>query len=227
MATVVITGANRGIGLALTKTYAARGDTVHAACRAPDEASELREVGGNVQLHAVDVGHHASIDSLAQAITEPVDVVIANAGVYGLSGADQTFADLDFKGVDFTFNINTIGALKTLQAFIPHVSKSDGKKLVAITSKMGSIDDASSGMIAYRSSKTALNMALCCAANELQDKGIAVGTLHPGWVRTRMGGDNAPTTTQESADGLASVIDSLTPGPKAAFKDFRGDAIAW
>lgn len=227
MANVVITGANRGIGLELTRAYAEAGDKVFAACRAPADASDLKALTGDIAVHQVDVTDHASIDRLAAEISVPVDIVIANAGVYGQSGADQSFSGLDFDGFRFAVEANTVGALKTLQAFLPHVRQSEGKKFVAITSKMGSIDDASGGMIAYRASKTALNMAMSCAAFELKGEGIAVGTLHPGWVQTRMGGSNAPTTPRESAAGLKSVIASLQPADKAVFKDFRGATIAW
>ncbi|MEM1410561.1 MAG: SDR family oxidoreductase [Pseudomonadota bacterium] len=224
---IVITGANRGIGLEFVKQYAAGGAEIHAACRNPGDAEDLKAVEGNVTVHQTDISDHSAIDKLASDVGGALDIVIANAGVYGKDGADQSFTGLDFDGMRFAFDINTIGALKTLQAFTPHVKKGNGKKLVAITSKMGSIDDASGGMIAYRTSKTALNMAMCCAAFELQGEGIAVGTLHPGWVRTRMGGDSAPTMPHESAAGLVSVIESLKPGPKAAFKDFQGNDLSW
>ncbi|NRA29744.1 MAG: SDR family oxidoreductase [Parvularculaceae bacterium] len=227
MPTIMITGANRGIGLELTKQYLARGAKVHACCRNPEEAADLSALAGDITLHSVDVSNAPSITDLAASVDEPLDIVIANAGVYGKQGADQSFANLDMDGFQFALQVNTFGALRTLQAFLPHIKRGQGKRMVAITSKMGSIDDASGGMIAYRASKTALNMAMCCGANELQSEGIALGTLHPGWVKTRMGGDNAPTTPEESALGLIKVIEGLEPGPKAAFKDFRGDTIAW
>lgn len=227
MPTILITGANRGIGLELAKHYLAQGARLHACCRHPADADDLKALNGDMEIHVVDVADQASIVRLAEEVNEPLDIVIANAGIYGKPDADQSFANLDMEGVQFTLQVNTLGALSTLQAFLPHIRKGSAKKLVAITSKMGSIDDASGGMIAYRASKTALNMAMCCGAYELQGEGIALGTLHPGWVKTRMGGDNAPTTPQESAAGLVKVIDGLSPGPKAAFKDFRGDDIAW
>jgi len=227
MPTVVITGANRGIGLQLAKQYAAAGARVHAACRNPDVATDLKALSGDITLHAVEVTEAPSLEALAKDINEPVDIVIANAGVYGKEGADQSFSGLDMDGFRFAMEVNTIGTLSTLQSFLPHLKKGEGKKMVAITSKMGSIDDASGGVVAYRASKTALNMAMCCGAFELQGEGIALGTLHPGWVQTRMGGDNAPTTPAESASGLINVIDGLKPDPKAAFKDFRGDDLAW
>lgn len=227
MPTVLITGANRGIGLALTRHYATDGARVHACCRNPEDARDLDAVNGEVQIHALDTTDHGTVDALAAAIDEPIDIVIANAGTYGGSAQGQTFGNLDFDAMRHAFDVNTIGTLKTLKAFLPQVRRSEARTLVAISTKMASIADASGGVIAYRASKAALNMAMCCLAYEVKDEGVAVGTLHPGWVRTRMGGENALITTEESARGLAGVIANLEPGDKAPFKDYRGETIPW
>ncbi|MEM9284658.1 MAG: SDR family oxidoreductase [Pseudomonadota bacterium] len=227
MNTVLITGANRGIGLELTKRYAANGAKVHACCRHPHDADDLKALDGDIAVHALDTADHAATDDLASTIDEPIDIVIANAGVMGKDSSDQSFSSLDLTNLRYTLEINTVGAVKTLQAFLPHVKRSQGKKLVAITSKMGSIDDATGGYIAYRASKTALNMALSCAAFELQNEGIAVGALHPGWVRTRMGGPNGTISVEESAEGLITVIEGLEPANKAPFLSYDGTDIAW
>lgn len=227
MTTVLITGANRGIGLELTRHYAASGARVHATCRKPSEADDLRAVEGDVHVHTLDTTHHDELATLAKTIDEPVDIVIANAGIYGPHRGSQSFTDLDAEAVRQTMEVNLVGTIATLQHFLPHAKKSEGKKLVAISSKVGSIADASGGAIAYRTSKTALNMAMCCAAHELKEDGIAVGSLHPGWVRTDMGGPNGLIEADESARGLADVIDALEPGDKATFKDYKGDTIPW
>ncbi|GGY47030.1 SDR family oxidoreductase [Parvularcula lutaonensis] len=227
MTTVLITGANRGIGLALARHYAGEGARVHATCRRPAAAEELRRLSGDVNIHALDTTHHDEIATLAETIDEAVDIVIANAGIYGPDRSRQSFVELDADTVRMTMEVNLIGTIKTLQAFLPHTRRSQEKKLVAISSKVGSIADASGGAIAYRMSKTALNMAMCCAAYELKGEGIAVGTLHPGWVRTDMGGPNALIDPDESARGLVQVIRDLKPGDKATYKDYKGEDIPW
>ncbi|MEE4209165.1 MAG: SDR family oxidoreductase [Parvularcula sp.] len=227
MSTVLITGANRGIGLALTQHYAGAGHRVHATCRNPSEAEDLNAVNGEVTVHELDTTDHEAIRRLAQSVDEPIDVLIANAGIYGPDRGGQSFAQVSAEALMRTMEVNLVGTLMTIQSFLPHVKKSAGKKVVAITSKMGSIADASGQAVAYRTSKTALNMAMCCAANELKAEGIAVGTLHPGWVRTDMGGPNGLIGTEESAAGLAKVIDGLQPADKAAFLDYKGETIPW
>ncbi len=201
MPTALITGANRGIGLALTRQYASEGYRVHACCRTPSEADELTAVEGDVTVHALDVTDHAATDRLAGEVAGPIDVLIANAGVYGPKAEAQSFGSLDYDGLRRTFETNTLGALKTLEAFAEHVAKAKGK-MVAMTSKMGSIDDASGGMIAYRATKAALNMGVCMAAAAMQDRGVAVAVVHPGWVRTDMGGPNGLISAEESAEGI-------------------------
>ena len=227
MKTVLITGANRGIGLALSRHYAAEGARVHATCRHPQDAGELAAIRGDVTVHALDVRDDEALAGLARTISEPIDIVVANAGIYGPDRRAQGFETVDAAGLRETMEVNLIATIATLQAFLPHVRQSTEKKLVAISSKVGSIADASGGSIAYRTSKTALNMAMCCAAYELKDEGIAVGTLHPGWVRTDMGGPNGLIDAEESARGLAKVIASLRPGEKAAYLDYKGDLIPW
>lgn len=227
MTTVLITGANRGIGLELARHYASEGAKVHACCRSPASADTLKAIAGDVTIHALDTTDHDQLTSVADAITDPVDIIIANAGVYGRSRTEQRFEALSADELNYTLDVNVTGTLKTLQAFLPHVRKGSAKKLVAITSKMGSIEDASGGAIAYRASKTALNMVMSAGAFELNSEGIAVGTLHPGWVRTDMGGPNGSISPEESAKGLAKVIDSLQPSDKAAFLDYSGKEIPW
>ncbi|MCQ8183883.1 SDR family oxidoreductase [Parvularcula maris] len=227
MTTVLITGANRGIGLELTRHYAGEGATVHACCRTPSEARELSGIAGSVHIHQLDTTDHGRLGELAKEISEPIDIVIANAGIYGLPDEDQSFEKVSAENLSRTLEVNLTGTVETLRAFLPHARRSEGKKLVAITSKMGSIADASQGAVAYRVSKTALNMAMTCAAAELKGEGIAVGTLHPGWVRTDMGGPNGNISPEESAKGLAKVIEGLKPSDKATFTSFSGEDLPW
>ena len=226
MPTALVTGANRGIGLALTQQYASDGWRVHACCRTPDAAEELHGAGGDVTVHALDVTDHAAIDALAARIEEPVDLVLANAGVYGPGSDRQGFGSLDYDGFRHALEVNLLGALKTLEAFLPHAERASGK-LVAITSKMGSIEDASSGMVIYRASKAALNMSIAMLAPEAKARGVAVGLLHPGWARTDMGGPNGLVSAEESAQGLRARIAALTPTDKPAFLAYDGQEIPW
>ena len=226
MPTALITGANRGIGLELTRQYAADGYTVHACCRTPSQASELRGVEGRVTVHALDVTDHGAVDALASEIGEPLDVVIANAGIYGPDREAQTFGSLDYDAIRQTLETNTLGALKTCEAFLPHAAKAKGK-VAAITSQMGSIDDASSGSTAYRVSKAALNMGLAVAAAEAEPQGVAMALFHPGWVQTDMGGPNGKVTPEESARGLREQIGKLTPQKKAPFLTYDGRTMPW
>jgi NAD(P)-dependent dehydrogenase (short-subunit alcohol dehydrogenase family) len=226
MPSVFITGANRGIGLELARQYAAEGWTVHATCRDPDKAQELQSISG-ARIHQLDVTDRGRIKEVARIVDDPLDVVIANAGIMGPKGDLQTFGQLDYDGWADTLAVNTLGAVATCEAFTPHLERGERKKMTAITSKMGSIDDTSGGRTAYRSSKTALNMAMTAAAAGLADRGIAVGVLHPGWVQTDMGGPSALISTEESARGLRQVIDGLEPAPKAHFRAFDGKEIPW
>lgn len=231
MPNLIVTGANRGIGLEYVRQYASAGWTVHATCRQPEKATALTTIKGDVTIHALDVSSISDIQSLANHINHPFDVVIANAGIMGGAntprGAGQQFGSLDYAAWLEVLQINTLSAVATCEAFVPHLQKGEMKKLVATTSLMGSIEDASGGFTAYRSSKTALNMAMSLAAFDLQQDGIAVGVLHPGWVKTDMGGESAPTSATESVSGMRDVIAGLTPGPKAVFKDFTGKTLPW
>lgn len=227
MPTALITGANRGIGLELVRQYASGGYTVHACCRTPSEADDLRAVEGPVTIHALDVTDHAAIDALAAAVADPLDVVIANAGVYGPKSDAQSFGSLDYNALRGTLEVNTLGAVKTIEAFAPHTARSEGRKMAAITSQMGSIADASSGSIAYRASKAALNMALAVAAPALKERGVALGLLHPGWVQTDMGGPNGKVTAEESARGLREQVARLAPADKAPFLTYDGRELPW
>jgi NAD(P)-dependent dehydrogenase (short-subunit alcohol dehydrogenase family) len=219
---VFITGANRGIGLEFVRHYAADGWTVTATARDPDSATELKAVAGDVTVHGLDVADRAAIRALADT-TGPVDHLIANAGVMGLG--NENFGSLDYGAWAKVLEINVLGAVATLEAFAPKLAS--GSKAAALSSLMGSIDDASSGMFAYRTSKAALNMAMKLIAAELEPKGIGVCALHPGWVQTSMGGPNAKITTEESVAGLRKVIEGLKPGDGQLFVSYAGESLPW
>lgn len=224
MPTILITGANRGIGLEFVRQYAADGWSVHACCRNLDEAEELKSIEGAVTAHALDVANVAAIRALAKKIDAPLDVVIANAGVGGWD--IPAFGELDYEAWADVMTVNLYGAVATCEAFAPHVKKAKGK-IAAISSRVGSIGDASSGAIPYRTSKAALNMAMKLIAAELESHGVAAAPFHPGWVKSGLGGPNAPVEAKESVLGLRQRIAEMQPTASPKFVDYAGNELPW
>lgn len=219
MATIVITGANRGIGLELTRQYMQNGDTVYAACR--KSAPDLDATGANV-VTGVDVTDRASLKTLAAAVGGAIDVLIANAGTltYGRYGA------VDDEAVMRQFNVNSLGPLRTTEELDGLLK--DGSKVCIITSRMGSIaDNGSGGAFGYRASKAAVNAIGKSLSIELAPRGIAVGLFHPGWVRTEMGGPNGLIDAPESATNLRKNIDALSTETTGAFLHIDGTTLPW
>ena len=228
MTTVLITGANRGLGLEFTKQYAADGLQVLACCRNPQAASALQAVAANnsnITIYTLDVGDFAQIDALAlQLKAQNIDVLINNAGVYPHS----TFGDTNYDDWAAAFKVNAMATLKMAEAFVQHITRSQLKKMAVVTSKMGSIDDNTSGeSYAYRSSKTAVNMVMKSLSIDLKPYGISVVTLHPGWVQTDMGGPNGLISAHTSVSGLRNVIHGLSLASTGKFIAFDGKEIAW
>jgi len=226
MPTVLITGANRGIGLEFARQYAADGWRVLATCRKPAVATELKAIAGDVQVHALDVRDDEQIPVLAVALAaEAIDVLINNAGVIGPrehSGKMDTDAWLE------VFRINSIAPLHMAEAFAEHVERSGRKLIVNITSKMGSIaDNTSGGSYVYRTSKAALNMVAKTLAVDLASRGITVVLFHPGWVRTSMGGPGALITAKESVAAMRSKIGTLHQGDSGKFFNYDGRPLPW
>jgi NAD(P)-dependent dehydrogenase (short-subunit alcohol dehydrogenase family) len=227
---VVITGANRGLGLGLARAYAERGDEVWATARKPAEAGELQALAraseGRVRVHALDVRDDEQVGAFAAALGGAgVDVLINNAGVAGTwSTTLQTF---DAEEALRCFDTNALGAVRVTRALVPNLRAARGK-IANMTSRMGSIGDNGSGRgYAYRLSKAALNMATRNVAHEVKGFGGIAIALHPGWVRTEMGGDGA---TEEIADAVArivSVIDRLKPGDSGRFWHADGTELPW
>lgn len=223
MATILITGAGRGIGLELAKAFIAAGDRVIAAVRDPAAAAiQLPEA----QCLPVDVG---SDDSVAQLKAElgqtPIDLLINNAGVIG--PAQQSSMLMDFTGFLETLNINTLGPLRVTQALLPNLKRSAAPRVAIISSRMGSMSHATSDRMAYRASKAAVNKVMQCLATDLADDNIAVASLHPGWVRTDMGGAAADIAPATSAAGIKAVLDRLTVKNTGRFWNYDGSEIAW
>lgn len=226
MPTILITGANRGIGLELAKRYAADGWQVIASCRKPKEAKALNAVEGDLDIRALDVAKPASISKLKAALgNRPIDVLLNNAGIYGQRGG---FGKTDAKNFLGTIQVNTLGPLLVAEAFLPNLVKGGLKKIASITSKMGSIGDGpGGGGYAYRASKSALNMVMANAAAELKGKGIVTVVLHPGWVQTDMGGRGAPVKVGDSAAGIMKVIAGVTPATSGRFYNYDGQSLPW
>lgn len=228
MSTVLITGANRGIGLEFTKQYGEAGWHVLACCREPKTAAALNALAANhskINIYTLDVADFKQIDVLAKQLNNvAIDVLINNAGVY----PEGNLSDADVKNWLNGFMINSIAPLKMAMAFRPHIAKSQLKKLATLSSKMGSIDDnTSGGSYMYRSTKTAVNSVMKSLSIDLREHGIAVVTLHPGWVETDMGGPNALINTQTSVAGLRKVIEHLNLANTGKFIAYDGKEIAW
>ncbi len=226
MTTILVTGANRGIGLEFVRQYAQDGAAVIACCRSPAKADKLKALAGNIKMMELDVGDSASAAKLASALKgQPIDVLINNAGTYGPER--QSAADSDYAGFIETFRINSVGPLMVAQALRANLLLGSDKKLVVLTSKMGSISDSSGGSLAYRASKAALNMIMHGVAKDLAHDGIAVAILHPGWVQTDMGGPGAQITVEQSVKGLRARIAELNRRSSGRYLDYQGKEIGW
>jgi NAD(P)-dependent dehydrogenase (short-subunit alcohol dehydrogenase family) len=228
--TILITGANRGIGFEFVRQYERDGTRVLACARLPGEAKELLDLAaaskGKVTVHPLDVAADASVAELASEIgAEPIDILINNAGVYG--GTRQRLGDIDYDGWLRTLNVNALGPVRVTQALRPNLSRGREKKIVAISSMMGSTARHDGGALIYRSSKAALNNAMRGLALALKADGFTVAILHPGWVKTSMGGSGATLNPEVSVSALRKIITSLTPSDSGRYLNYDGSKIDW
>lgn len=229
MAVVLITGANRGIGLALVKAYASRRDKVIATVRATSDCFELdafvKTAAKWVEVIEMDVADAAEIGRARRKLeAEPIDVLINNAGIGGPER--QTATDMDFDGLIETLNINTVAPLRVATAFLPNVKAAKGK-IITLSSQMGQVQSASTDSLAYRVSKAAVNKLMRGLAAELKPQGIPVLIVHPGWVKTDMGGEGAQLTSDQSASQLQKLIDKLDIASTGKFLAWNGKELAW
>lgn len=236
MATVLVTGANRGLGLEFARQYIDDGWGVIATCRDPDSATQLRRLAAQhagSEIRRLDVTDFDAIDALAAELQDrPIDVLINNAGVFGPKrSADgdfrQSFGSIDYEIMADILRVNTMAPLKMAEAFSEHVSASAQKKIVTISSRIGSIAEGDPGLYAYRTSKAAVNMAMATVARELESQGVIVSVFNPGWVRTDMGGSRASLEVDDSIRCLRKLIDELTIDDSGAFIDYDGRRIPW
>ncbi len=230
--TVLITGANRGIGLELARQYQADGWRVLAACREPAQAVELQQLvaqSPRTSVHRLDVTQGEAVGELAREFSaQPIDVLINNAGVFGPRGArGQDFGTLEIAAWRDVLETNLLGALRVAEAFLPALLRGEQRKLIAVTSIMGSISGNDGRYYAYRTSKAALNCAMKGLARDLANRRVIVAAVHPGWVKTEMGGQAASVAVAESASGMRRVIARLTLASSGNFYDFRGQALPW
>jgi NAD(P)-dependent dehydrogenase (short-subunit alcohol dehydrogenase family) len=223
MKTIFITGANRGIGLELSRRYADAGWRVIAGVREVARAQPSLPFAECVE---VDVAESASVAAMAAKYNKnTIDVLINNAGVIGPDA--QSSSQMDFDGFLDTLNVNTLGPLRVTQALLPALKRAMHSKIITITSKMGSLSYAPSDHIAYRASKAAVNKVMQCLATDMRPEGIAVAVIHPGWVRTDMGGAGADIDVSKSAKGIMSVIEKLSISTTGQFWNYDGSAIQW
>lgn len=221
MATIVIAGANRGIGLELAKQYAAEGHDVIRGMRGVDQADP--PFGTTI---ALDVSSDEGVALFAAGLGDlPVDLLIANAGVIGPERQSST--DMDFPGFLSALDVNVLGPLRVVQAVLPNLPRAKDSKIAVISSMMGSMASAQSGHVAYRASKAAVNKIVQCLATDLASEGIAVASLHPGWVRTDMGGAGADIDVRTSAAGIRTVLDKLDAANTGRFWAYDGKQLDW
>ena len=226
MPTVLITGAARGLGLDFTRQYAAKGWRILACARKSDG---LKGIQGDIYHHSLEVTDYKAVKALAEKLKgESIDVLICNAGVGGERGSNaQDLGSLDPAEWHRIFEINTLAPLMMAEAFVDHVARSQQKKLIALSSILGSIASNTGGRYFYRASKTALNMEWSCLARDVAGKGLICVAMHPGWVQTDMGGPTATLTIDQSVPAMVKVIDALKPSDNGRFLQYDGSELPW
>ncbi|MGB8356572.1 MAG: SDR family oxidoreductase [Chthoniobacteraceae bacterium] len=227
--TILITGASRGIGLALCKELIGKGHRVVAGMRNPDGWQGLAKVDYPCQTVQLDITSQDSVQSAAKAVGEMVsgiDVLVNNAAIFPEEG-NESIRDIDLAHFGAAFETNVVGTLRVTRAFLPLLEKGTNPRIVNISSGAGSISGKDDhGYYAYSTSKAALNMATRALAAELKPQKICVVAMSPGWVKTDMGGPNAPLTPEESARSIAKTIDHLSMRQTAMFLDRDGEPYA-
>ncbi len=239
MSTVLITGANRGIGLEFARQYAADGWTVIACCRDPDgeSAEDLRVIAdasqGRVSLEAMDMLDHGSIETVAQKYAgTAIDVLVNNAGIVGPIPIQdhldaQHFGTIDYEVWDQVIRTNTFAPIKMAEAFVDHILAGDEKKIITLSSTVGSLQEDKTPAFCYCTSKTAVTKAVLLVAEELRDKGVIAMVFCPGHVKTRMGWGGATVEIPDSVAGMRGLIAGFTMDDTATFRRYNGDTVAW
>jgi NAD(P)-dependent dehydrogenase (short-subunit alcohol dehydrogenase family) len=218
--TVVITGANRGIGMAMSKIFKAKGYLVYGVCR--ESSADLNKLDVRV-ITDVDVATTKGIDNLTKALDGVnIDVLICNAGIL----RDESLSNLNLETIREQFEVNAIAPLNIVDTLQSHLNK--GSKVAMITSRMGSIaDNGSGGRYGYRMSKAALNAAAMSLSKDLYSESIAVGIYHPGYVQTDMVNNNGDISANEAATRIIGLIDNLSLEETGVFKHSNGEVLPW
>lgn len=234
MPTVLVTGANRGLGLEFCVQYAQDGWRVIATCRAPEQAEKLQALAqshGDVSVTQMDVADHQSVDSCAaQMSAEPIDVLINNAGIANDDFPRQMLGDFDFAFWQSIFQTNTLGPMKVTEAFLPHLKAGHQKKVAAVSSTVGSLSEMNAYPVyPYATSKAALNKGMRLMAEQLKATGISVVCLCPGHAKTDMGlkAEGASVEIDDAVSGMRSIIDNLTLESSGTFRRYNGETIPW
>ena len=230
MSTILVTGANRGIGFEFVQQYLAMGEQVIATYRNEKNSDQLISLcrdESNLEIFKLDVAFDSSMEEFGQGLgDQPIDVFINNAGIYG--PRDSVFGKVDEADWLSVLRINALAPLFLTQLLIENLRHGELKKLVYVTSKMGSIEDnRGGGSYVYRSSKAALNAVVKSISVDLESEKMAVAVLHPGWVRTDMGGPNGLIDTKTSVAGMVQVIRNLNVESSGAFFNYDGNVIPW
>ncbi|MBX7145695.1 MAG: SDR family oxidoreductase [Alphaproteobacteria bacterium] len=226
MPTILITGTSRGLGLEFTRQYLKDDWHVIACCRSLATSSNLKSLKGNIEICELDVTDEKQIENLAKKLsTQKLDILLNNAGV---GTFEDTLGKTSTTSWVSTFVTNVIGPIHMVEYFRGSLLKGDKKLVVNITSRMGSIEDNQSGQYyAYRTSKAALNMATKNLAVDLKSDNIKAVAIHPGWVKTDMGGQNAPLTVNESVTAIRRTIDTIKPQDTGSFLNYDGSKLPW
>lgn len=222
--TVLVTGANRGMGLEYVKQFKAKGFDVIGTARKPARATELNAM--DVDVVQLDVTDADSVAAMAKRLEgRAIDIIVNNAGY--LNRTDSSLGTVDFEIMERTLAINTMGPLRVIKALMPNLEKGKGKTVVNISSQLGSITNSTGGLYSYRTSKTALNQINKILSEEYKDKGFVFTVVHPGWVQTDMGGPNATYTIEKSIINVMKVIEGLTTDDNGKFYDLNGKTLPW
>ncbi|KCZ85318.1 short-chain dehydrogenase [Hyphomonas adhaerens MHS-3] len=223
MTTILITGANRGIGFDLARAALNKGWQVYGSVRTEAQAEQTAaELGSGFTPLVFDVTDRTAVSAAAASLDAPIDILINNAGTIGPPDADQTTLNMDFGGFARTLEINTLAPLAVAQAFLPHLRKSENGRILTVSSQMAWMGYAKSDRIAYRASKAAVNKVMQGLATDLAPEGISVCLIDPGWVRTDMGGPGATLSPDEVAKGIVAVADGLTLARTGRFIEWTG-----
>jgi NAD(P)-dependent dehydrogenase (short-subunit alcohol dehydrogenase family) len=226
MPNCLITGVGRGVGDKFLRRVLALWDRVIGSVRSPERAEELKaELGDRFEPVVFDVTDGKAIEAVAAAISFPIDVLIHNAGIIGPER--QSTLDMDFVGFEQTMAVNVMAPLRVIQTFLPRILAAERGRILVLSSRMGSLSYAKSDHIAYRASKAALNKVLQGVATDLKPQGVAVAAVHPGWVRTDMGGAGADIDAETSARGILQLAQTLDLERTGLFFAHDGSEVAW